>query len=139
MLRLFWHWLSLLLGLYLISHLHFLGISYDRGRDLVLAALLLIVANSILKPLMILFTLPLVLLSLGLMILFINGLLLYWLPHFVHGFHVPSYTSAFFGALILSFITGLFTGWDKKRRRQIVRRPVAAAAPAPAKGDVIDI
>jgi uncharacterized membrane protein YvlD (DUF360 family) len=39
------------------------------------------------------------------------------IPHFVPGFHVPSFTSAFFGAILLSVITGLFTGWEKRRTR----------------------
>ena len=134
MLRLFWHWLTLVLGLYLISLIHPLGISYDRRADLLWAALVLFIANTIIKPLLILFTLPLVLLTLGLFMLVINGLLLYWLPHFVHGFHVPSFTSAFFGALIMSFITGLFTGWEKRRKRRVVR-----TGPAAKQGDVIDI
>jgi putative membrane protein len=134
MLRLFWHWITLVLGLYLISLIHPLGISYDRRADLLWAALVLIIANTIIKPLLILFTLPLVLLTLGLFMLVINGLLLYWLPDFVHGFHVPSFTSAFFGALILSFITGIFTGWEKKRQRRVVR-----TGPAAKSGGVIDI
>jgi fructose-specific phosphotransferase system IIC component len=47
---------------------------------------------------------------------------------------VPSFTSAFFGALILSFITGIFTGWEKKRQRRVVR-----TGPAAKSGGVIDI
>jgi uncharacterized membrane protein YvlD (DUF360 family) len=72
-----------------------------------------------------------VLISLGIFLLIINALLLYWIPHFVHGFHVPGFWSAFFGSILLSIITGFFSGWDKRTRRvETVRRD---------SGKVIDI
>ena len=110
--RFLFHWLILVLGLYLVTLIT--PISFDSPWDLFWAALVLIIFNAILKPLLILFTLPLVLLSLGLFLLVINALILYTVPHFVHGFHVPGFWSAFFGSILLSLITGLFTGYEKK-------------------------
>jgi putative membrane protein len=79
--------------------------------------------NTFLKPVLILFTLPLVLVTLGLFVLIINAVILKLLPHLVHGFHVPGFASAFFGALLLSLITGVFSGWEKTApRRRMVRR-----------------
>jgi putative membrane protein len=128
--RLLWHWLVLVVGLYLVTLIT--PISFDAPKDLVWAALVLIVANTIIKPLLIFFTLPLVILSLGLFLLVINALILYLVPHFVHGFHVPGFFSAFFGALLLSLVTGIFGGID---RRASVRR-----VSAPRRNDkVIDI
>jgi putative membrane protein len=121
------------LGLYLISLISPLGIGFDRPRDLVLAALILMVFNAIVKPILILITLPLVLLSLGIFLLIINALLLYWIPTFVHGFHVPGFWAAFFGAILLSLITGFFSGWEKRSRRQ---RSVPASR---GSGPVIDV
>lgn len=115
--RLITHWAILVIGLYLVTLIT--PISFDSPKDLAWAALVLIIANTIIKPLLILFTLPLVLLSLGLFLLVINAIILYWVPHFVPGFHVPGFWSAFFGAILLSIITGIFTGWD---RRMTVRR-----------------
>ena len=69
------------------------------------------------KPILIFITLPLVLMTLGLFLLVINALILYWIPDFVHGFHVPGFWSAFFGAILLSIITGIFSGWEKRTRR----------------------
>jgi putative membrane protein len=115
--RLLWHWLVLAFGLYLLTLITPLGITFDKGTDLMWAALVLILANTFLKPILILFTLPLVLFSLGLFLLVINAIILKIIPHFVPGFHVPSFTSAFFGAILLSVITGLFTGWEKRRTR----------------------
>jgi len=130
--RLFLHWAILVCGLYLITLITPLGITFDAPKDLALAALVLIIANTIIKPILVLFTLPLVLLSLGLFLLIINAVILYTVPDFVHGFHVPGFFSALFGSLLLSLITGLFTGYE---RRVSVQRVVAN----PRSGKVIDI
>ena len=110
--RLVGHWLVIVLGLYVVTLIT--PITFDHPTDLFWAALVLIIANAIIKPLLILFTFPLVLLSLGLFLLVINAIILYCVPHFVPGFHVPGFWSAFFGAILLSLITGLFTGYEKK-------------------------
>jgi putative membrane protein len=128
--RFLWHWAILVLGLYLVTLIT--PISYDRPRDLVWAALILIFANAVIRPLLILFTLPLVLLSLGLFLFIINALILYMVPRLVHGFHVPGFFSALIGSLLLSLITGIFTGCEK---RVAVRR----VNPSARSGKVIDI
>jgi len=128
--RLIYHWLTLVVALYLISLIRPLGITFDGGRDLAFAALILIIFNTILKPILILISLPLVLLTLGFFLLIINAVILYWIPDFVPGFHVPSFLSAFFGSLLLSLITGFFTGWERRTRR--VGAPTGS-------GKVIDI
>src|SRR5476649_1830638 len=116
-LRLIWHWAILVFGLYLITLIT--PISFDAPKDLAWAALVLILVNTFIKPLLILISLPLVLLSLGLFLLIINAIILYTLPHFVSGFHVPGFFSAFLGSLLLSLITGFFTGYEK---RESIRR-----------------
>jgi putative membrane protein len=116
LIRLIWHWLVLVLGLYLITLVT--HISYDSPKDLSWAALVLILVNTFIRPILILISLPLVVLSLGLFLLIINAIILYTLPHFVHGFHVPSFFSAFFCALILSLITGFFGGMDRRASPQ---------------------
>ena len=128
--RLLWHWAILVFGLYLITLIT--PISFDAPKDLAWAALLLIVVNTFIKPILILISLPLVLLTLGLFLLIINALILYTLPHFVPGFHVPGFLSAFFGSVLLSLITGFFTGYEK---RVSVRRVDVNAR----SGKIIDI
>src|SRR5271154_6801209 len=110
--RLFMHWAILVFGLYLITLIT--PISFDAPKDLAWAALVLILVNTFIKPILILISLPLVLLSLGLFLLVINAIILYTLPHFVPGFHVPGFFSAFFGSVLLSLITGFFTGYEKR-------------------------
>jgi putative membrane protein len=124
------HWATLMLGLYIVTKIT--PISYATPMDLVWAALVLIIFNTIIKPILILITLPAVLLSLGLFLLIINALLLYWVPVFVHGFQVPGFGWAFVGSIILSVITWAFTGVEK---RTVQRRAVTR----PANDKVIDI
>ena len=123
--RLFCHWVILVFGLYVVTLIT--PIHADAASDLFWAAVVLIIANTILKPILIFITLPLVVLSLGLFLLIINAIILYTVPHFVPGFHVPGFLSAFFGSVFLSLITGLFTGYEKRtvvRVNTNGRRPV---------------
>ena len=115
------HWATLALGLFIVTKIT--PITYSSPWDLVWAALVLIFFNAIIKPILIIITLPAVLLSLGLFLLIINALLLYWVPVFVHGFQVPSFGWAFVGSVILSLITWAFTGVEKRtvQRRVITR------------------
>ncbi|HEY0256350.1 MAG TPA: phage holin family protein, partial [Candidatus Methylacidiphilales bacterium] len=131
--RLVWHWLILAFGLYLLTLIKPLGISFDTLEDLGWAALILILVNTFIKPILIFISLPLVLLTLGLFLFIINAIILYTLPDFVHGFHVPSFTSAFFGSLLLSLITGIFSGVEKRSARRM-----DAVTPSDS-GKVIDI
>jgi putative membrane protein len=131
--RLLWHWLVLAFGLYLLTVIKPLGITADTDADLAWAAVVLILANTFLKPILIFFTLPLVLITLGLFIFIINAIILDLLPHIVHGFHVPGFWSALFGSIILSLITGMFSGWDRRTARR-----QRGAAPQ-QRNEVIDI
>ncbi|MBL4576118.1 MAG: phage holin family protein [Opitutaceae bacterium] len=85
------------------------GISYTDGLSLFIVVVLLSFFNAFLKPVLVLFTLPFVILTMGFGILFINALLFLLSAHFVEGFVVAGFGSAFFGALIVS-LTSLFLG-----------------------------
>jgi putative membrane protein len=81
------------------------GIHYDKPLDLVIATLLLGILNAVLRPLLTLLTLPLLLVTLGLFYFVINALLLYFVGNIVSGFHVDSFWAAFWGGLVISFIS----------------------------------
>ena len=76
------------------------------GAALVAAALLALV-NTLIRPLFILLTLPLTILTLGLFTLVINALLFWCVASFVEGFTVGGFGSAFLGALAYSVISTL--------------------------------
>jgi putative membrane protein len=71
------------------------------------AALVLGFLNTLIRPLLILLTLPITLLTLGLFTLVINGLLFWFAAQFIQGFYVTGFWAAFFAALLYSVITTL--------------------------------
>jgi putative membrane protein len=71
----------------------------------IVAALILGVVNAVVRPLLILLTLPVVLLTLGLFTLVINAITFYLVAHLGLGFSVDGFGSAFLGALVLSIVS----------------------------------
>jgi len=126
-------WLILALGVVLSTRL-VPGIHCDSGATLAVVVVLLSVFNVVLKPLLMLFTLPFIVFSLGLGIWLINAVLFYLVGRLVDGFHVASFGSALVGALIVSLTNILLN--------RLLRPPPKPPAPPPGGGkrdDVIDI
>jgi putative membrane protein len=73
------------------------------------AAILLGVVNAVIRPIFILLTLPLTILTLGLFLLVINALLLWMVSGLVGGFQVNGFWGAFFGSLLISFISWILS------------------------------
>ncbi len=69
------------------------------------AALVLGLVNTLIRPLLVLLTLPVTLLTLGLFIFVINGLLFWAVSNLVSGFYVAGFWSAVMGALLYSIIS----------------------------------
>src|ERR1044071_754361 len=123
-------WLILALGVVLAEKL-VPGISCDNAGTLAVVVVLLSFFNAILKPLLLLFTLPFIVLTLGLGVVLINALLFYWAGNAVVGFHVASFWSASGGALVVSFTNLVLS--------RFMRGPPRPPAPPKRGGDVIDI
>lgn len=70
-----------------------------------LAALVLGLVNVLIRPVLVLLTLPATLLTLGLFIFVINGLLFWMVANFVRGFYVAGFGAAMIGALLYSLIS----------------------------------
>jgi putative membrane protein len=87
------------------------GIRYDGPGWLFLAALLLGFLNAFVRPVLLILSAPLILLTLGFFILIINGLLLLWVPTFVPGFHVDSFGSAFWGAIVIGVVSWILSAF----------------------------
>jgi len=81
------------------------GISYDSFAALLVAALLLGILNAVLRPVLLLLSLPLLIASLGLFALVINAFLLYFVGLLVASFHVESFRAAFWGGVLVSLIS----------------------------------
>ncbi len=89
------------LAFYLIAYF-VPGIAIASGVTALILAFFWGVVNVLLKPILILLTLPITLLTLGLFTLVINGFMFWVLSLFVKGFYVQDFWSAMVGALLLS-------------------------------------
>jgi putative membrane protein len=87
------------------------GIRYDSVAALIGAALLLGILNAFVRPILLILSAPLILLTLGFFILVVNALVLLVVPSIVSGFHVDGFGSAFWGALIISIISWLLSAF----------------------------
>ena len=109
------HWAIAALSLWMASHI-FRGIQFADTGSLVVSALLLGFANAIVKPLLIVLTLPLTFLTFGLFLLVINALMILLVSWLVKGFKVSSFWTAFFASIfvsLLSFALGAFLPSDR--------------------------
>ncbi len=82
------------------------GVHDHSIKSLILAAVLLGLANAIVRPILFILTLPITILTLGLFLLVINGLMVLLVSHFLHSFHVPGLIPA----ILVAIVTGI-TGW----------------------------
>lgn len=104
------------------------GIEIQGVLAALVASAVLGIINAVLRPIFILLTLPINLLTLGLFTFILNGFMLYLAGTLVRGFAVHGFWAAVFGALILSIISALTTAFlsDDGRFRRIhvhIERP----------------
>lgn len=128
-------WLILALGVLLATRL-IPGIECENGAALVAVVLLLSLFNAVLKPLLVIFTLPFILVTMGLGVVVINALLFLLASWLVRGFTVAGFGSALGGALVVSatnFVLSRLT-----RRPPPPPPPPGGGGPG-GPGDVIDI
>ena len=81
------------------------SIQVDSFAAALIAALVLGLINTFIRPLLVLLTLPATVLTLGLFIFVINGFLFWLVGSFVQGFHVAGFWSALLGAIVYSIIS----------------------------------
>ena len=99
-------WLIITVAI-LLSSMLIPGIHVDSLTTAIISAGLLGLVNIVIKPLLIIFTLPLNILTLGLFTFIINAFLLKMVAYFVDGFEVGGFFAAFFGALVISLVSWL--------------------------------
>lgn len=109
------------LSLWVADYL-FDGIAFESAQALFIAGLMLGLVNTFLKPLLLILTLPLTVLTLGFFVLVINALMLLLVAWLVPGFVVAGFWSGFFVALfvsLFSFIVNSLIGYNKVTVRRI--------------------
>jgi len=90
---------------------HLTGMRYDSLGSLIGAALLLGIVNALVRPILLLLSLPFILVTLGFFILVVNAFLLWMVGSIVPGFHIDTFGSAFFGSLIISVVSWVLSSF----------------------------
>jgi putative membrane protein len=112
MIGLITRWLLTALALILTTRI-VPGIQVASISTLFIASLVLGLLNAIVRPILIFFTLPLTIVTLGLFILVINGFTFWLAAKFVPGFHVNNFGMALLGAIVVSLLSFVFSFFIK--------------------------
>jgi putative membrane protein len=92
--------LALLTVAYLMPSIH-----VDTFGTALVAAVVLGLVNAVIRPILVLLTLPATIVTLGLFIFVINGLLFWLVGSYLRGFAVDGFWSGFFGAIVYSIVS----------------------------------
>lgn len=103
-------WLFNALGLFVIANV-VPGISVAGFYPALIASLILGLLNVLIRPILIILTLPITLVTLGLFAFVINALLFWFVASFIDGFAVNGFLSALMGSLLLSLVSTVGNRW----------------------------
>jgi putative membrane protein len=99
--KIFIRWLLLAAALLLVAQLG-VGVSVASFGSAMIAALVIGLLNTLLRPILVLLTLPVTILTLGLFLFIINALMFYFAASVLEGFHVTGFVAALVGSLLYS-------------------------------------
>jgi putative membrane protein len=98
------HWGVTALALWLTSFI-FHGISFSSKKSLLISALLLGFVNAVIRPVVIILTIPLTLVTFGLFLLVINAVMMLLVSALVRGFRISGFWTAFFASILVTLIS----------------------------------
>ena len=113
-------WICNALALLAVAYL-LPGIHVDGLASALIAALVLGLINTLVRPLLVLLTLPITVLTLGLFLLVINGLLFWFAGSVLEGFEVSGFWVGVMGAFLYSIISYLFSLFIPRPQKPINR------------------
>jgi putative membrane protein len=130
-------WLVTTVAVFLTAHV-IPGISYVSAVALICASLLLGIINAMIRPVLLLLSLPFIVVTLGFFILIVNALMLKLVGVLVWGFHVEGFWSAFFGSILIGIVSWALNGFIRGEdgRVHVITRQTQIKQ---ARGRVIDI
>jgi len=109
MISLIARWIVNAAALLLVAYLY-PGVQVESFFAAAMAALVLGLINAVVRPILVILTFPVTLLTLGLFLFVINALLFWLVAEIVQGFHVSGFLAALIGSILYSLIT-LVTSW----------------------------
>jgi putative membrane protein len=98
------------IGLWLASQI-VPGVRIQSTESLIAAALLLGIINAFVRPILVILTFPITLLTLGLFLLVINGLMIELVSYFLKGFVVDGLWPAILASIVVSLTSWVMSGW----------------------------
>lgn len=98
-----------MIAILIIAYLFPSLIWVDSFWAALVSAFILGVVNAVIKPVLIFFTLPLTILTLGIFLLVINGLMLWLVSALVRGFHVEGFWGAVLGSILISIVSWILS------------------------------
>jgi putative membrane protein len=104
MIRFLIHALFVALGLWLAAQF-VPGVHVDGTKTLIEAALLLAIVNALVRPILVILTLPLTIVTLGLWLLVINAGMIWLVSYFLHGFRVRDFIAALLCWVVVSVVS----------------------------------
>jgi putative membrane protein len=96
------------------------GVSFTSNESLIWAALLLGIVNAIVRPILVILTIPITILTLGLFLLVINGLMVELVSHFLSGFQVAGLGTAILVSLVVSLTSWVISWFVGPRGLEVV-------------------
>lgn len=125
MIRLILRWLVLTLTILMVPSL-IGGIRVESFAAALAAAAVLSILNVILKPILIILTLPFTILTLGLFLLVINAIVFQIAGYFVAGVYIESFSAAFLASLVVTFVSWVLNrAQGESKTRVFVSRPAS--------------
>jgi putative membrane protein len=109
-------WLVCVLGLWIAAGFLSHSISYDSVSAIIIGGLLLAVVNVVLKPILVIFSLPAILLTLGLFMVVINGATVFIASWLYPPLHITSFWAAIFAGIVIGLVNYLVTTILEEKR-----------------------
>lgn len=103
-------WVVCSLGLWIAAGFLSNSITYgSKLRDILIAGLVLAIINVVVKPVLIIFSLPAIVLTLGLFMIIINGLTVFIASKLYHPLHITNFWAAVFAGMVIGLVNYLVT------------------------------
>ncbi len=93
------------------------GVSIDSITTGFIVAIVLSLLNNFIKPILVILTIPITIVTLGLFLIIINILIIKWAASLVDGFEVSGWWAAFLFSIIVSIVTSLLEGFIGKEEK----------------------